>query len=121
MTSADSASFKNRYQSSKYVDFWMADKGMEAGRSLWRKRLLSFLPFESSQAIDVLDLGAGTGALRLELLNCYPNIRLTCLLDFSEAMLFHAQKQLAKFEAKVVFVQSNLCNAGWSKNVKGYL
>jgi tRNA (cmo5U34)-methyltransferase len=111
-------SFKNRYLSSKYVDFWMADKGMEAGRSLWRRRLLSFLPFESTDSIRLLDLGAGTGALSLEILNRFPNVSLTCL-DFSEAMLSHARERLEKFKGKVSFVQSSLQNLGWSKAVEG--
>ncbi len=117
MTS-DLGSFKNRYLSSKYVDFWMADKGMEAGRSIWRHRLLSFLPFESKDTIRLLDLGTGTGALSLEVLNRYPNVSLTCL-DFSEAMLSHARERLEKFKGKTTFVQSNLQNSGWSKAVDG--
>ncbi|MGO8805213.1 MAG: class I SAM-dependent methyltransferase [Candidatus Bathyarchaeia archaeon] len=117
MTS-DSESFENRYLSSKYVDFWMADKGMEAGRSLWRHRLISFLPFDPSDSFRLLDLGTGTGALSLDILNRYPNVSLTCL-DFSEAMLRHAQERLGKFGERVAFVQSNLRNFGWSKAVGG--
>ena len=115
---SDVGSFKNRYLSSKYVDFWMADKGMEAGRSVWRHRLVSFLPFETADTIRLLDLGTGTGALSLEILNRYPNVSLTCL-DFSEAMLSHAKERLEKFKDKVAFVQSNLQEPGWSKAVRG--
>jgi len=117
-STSDSDSFKNRYLSPKYVDFWIADKGMESGRRLWRSRLLSFLPFESNQEFRVLDLGTGTGALSLEILIRYPNVSLTCL-DFSEAMLSHARERLEKFGDKVIFVQSNLQNSGWSKAVVG--
>ncbi len=91
---------------------------MEAGRSIWRHRLLSFLPFESTDNIRLLDLGTGTGALSLEILNRYPNVSLTCL-DFSEAMLSHARERLEKFKGNVTFVQSNLQNSGWSKAVDG--
>jgi len=115
---SDSGNFKNRYLSSKYVDFWMADRGMEAGRSVWRQRLLSFLPFEPADSFRLLDLGTGTGALSLEILNRYPNVSLTCL-DFSEAMLIHARERLEKFSEKVTFVQTNLRNSGWSKAVDG--
>jgi len=115
---ADSSSFKNRYLSSKYVDFWMADKGMEAGRNIWRQKLISFLPFESTDTIRILDLGAGTGALSLDLLNIYHNISITCL-DFSDAMLSHARKRLKNFEGKVSFVQSNLRNPGWAQTIDG--
>jgi tRNA (cmo5U34)-methyltransferase len=115
---SDSGSFKNRYLSSKYVDFWMADKGMEAGRNVWRQRLLTFLPFEPTDSLRLLDLGAGTGALSLEILNRYPNVSLTCL-DFSEAMLSHARERLEKYGEKVTFVQTSLQNSGWSKAVEG--
>ena len=91
---------------------------MEAGRSLWRHRLLSFLPFELTDSIQLLDLGTGTGALSLEILSRFPNVSLTCL-DFSEAMLSHARERLEKFKGKVTFVQSNLQNSGWSKAVDG--
>ena len=53
----DSGSFKNRYLSSKYVDFWMADKDMESGRNIWRQKLISFLPFEPTDTIHILDSG----------------------------------------------------------------
>lgn len=115
---ADSDSFKNRYLSKEYVDFWMADKGMEAGRIIWRQKLISFLPFESAAAIRLLDLGAGTGALSLALLNIYPNLSLTCL-DFSETMLSHARQQLTKYEEKVTFVEGNLRNPDWMQAIKG--
>jgi ubiquinone/menaquinone biosynthesis C-methylase UbiE len=115
---ADSGTFKNRYLSSKYVDFWMADKGMEAGRSVWRHRLLSLLPFEPTDSMRMLDLGTGTGALSLEVLKRYPKVSLTCL-DFSEAMLSHAEERLEKFKRKVTLVQSNLQDLGWSKAVDG--
>jgi tRNA (cmo5U34)-methyltransferase len=116
--SKDSSSFENRYLSPKFVDFWMADKGMEAGRNLWRQRLLSCLPFELPDSIRVLDLGAGTGALSLDILNRYPHASLTCL-DFSEAMLSHARQNLANFKEKVTFVQSNLQNPGWAQTLEG--
>ena len=114
----DSSSYKDRYLSSKYIDFWMADKGMEAGRSIWRHKLLSFLPFEQADSFRILDLGTGTGALSLEILNRYPNVSLVCL-DFSEAMLSHAKERLENFKAQVTFLQSNLRDSGWSKNVDG--
>lgn len=106
----------NRYLSSRFVDFWMADNSMEAGRSLLRHRLLSFLTLDPSKTVNVLDLGAGTGALSLELLNRFPNINLTCI-DFSEAMLSHAKEKLNKYKPKVTFVQADLTIPGWSKNL----
>jgi tRNA (cmo5U34)-methyltransferase len=76
------------------------------------------LPFESEKAIRVLDLGAGTGALTLELFNRYPNATVTCS-DYSEEMLKHAREQLTKFETQVNFTQSDLRTNGWSQTVQG--
>jgi tRNA (cmo5U34)-methyltransferase len=76
------------------------------------------LPYETSDKLRVLDLGAGTGALSLELLNRYPNASVTCV-DYSEAMITHAKEQLAKFTGKVTFTQVNLRNPGWSKSLDG--
>lgn len=110
---------KNRYLTPEFVEFWLSDKSMEEGRRLWRSRMLSYLPFESDEKINVLDLGAGTGALSIEILERYPNVRLTCL-DFSEVMLSHAKEQLKAFKEKITFVQGNLQERGWSKNLGAF-
>jgi tRNA (cmo5U34)-methyltransferase len=112
------ADFSERYRNPEFVDLWRADKGLEAARSFWRNRLISVLPFESQKAIKVLDLGAGTGALTMELFSRYPNAKVTCS-DYSEEMLKHAREQLAKFGTQVTYVQSDLRTAGWSQTVEG--
>ncbi len=117
MTS-DSGSFKNRYLSSKYVDFWMADKGMEAGRSFGVTDCYLSCLLNPLTASAYWIWEREQARLSLEILNRYPNVSLTCL-DFSEAMLSHARERLEKFKGKVTFVQSNLRNSGWSKAVDG--
>jgi tRNA (cmo5U34)-methyltransferase len=112
------ADFSERYRNPEFVNLWRADKGLEAARSWWRHRLLSVLPFESEKEIKVLDLGAGTGALTMELLNRYPNAKVTCS-DYSEEMLKYAKDQLARFGAQVIYIQSDLRTGGWSKTVQG--
>ena len=110
--------FSERYRNPEFVNLWRADKSLEAARSWWRHRLISVLPFESEKAINVLDLGAGTGALTMELFNRYPNAKVTCS-DYSEEMLKHAKTQLAKFGAQVTYIRSDLRTAGWSHTVEG--
>ena len=72
----------NRWHSPEYVESWAADRVREAERRPLRKKLVSLLTFEQLATIRVLDLGAGTGALSLEVLNVYPRAQLVCL-DFS--------------------------------------
>jgi tRNA (cmo5U34)-methyltransferase len=110
--------FENRYLSGEFVDLWKSDSGMEAVRSFWRQKIVSFLPLENSTTIQVLDLGAGTGALSLDILNRFPNASVT-LVDFSEAMLTHAREQLSKFNERVTIVQANLGVPSWSQSIRG--
>jgi len=116
--SEDAKSFEDRYRSAKFVDFWMSDERMEAARTFWRQKLISFLPFELTDGVHVLDLGAGTGGLSLAILKKFPNAYVTCH-DFSEVMLSHARKELAEYETRTTFVQSDLMNPGWSQSIKG--
>ena len=114
----DLGSFENRYRSPKFVEFWMADQGLEARRTEWRKRLVAFLPFDSSDTLRILDIGAGTRGLSLQILNAFPNASVTSQ-DFSEAMLSHARERLAGFEGRVTFIQSDLRTPGWARNIEG--
>ena len=114
----DLGSFENRYRSPKYVELWMADKGLETRRIQWRKRLVASLPFDSSDSLRILDMGAGTGGLSLEILESFPNASVTSQ-DFSQVMLSHAREQLAGFEGRVTFVQSDLRTTGWTRNIEG--
>lgn len=115
----DSEAFEvNRWHSAEYVESWMADKVREAGRRLLRKKLVSLLPFDLGGSIRVLDVGAGTGGLSLEILSAYPNASLICQ-DFSESMLAHARQQLAPFSGRVTFVKSDLRDPEWRQTGEG--
>ncbi len=104
----DSEAFEfNRWLSSEYVDSWMVERVLETDKRLLRKKLVSLLPFEPGANIRVLDVGAGTGRLSLEILSAYPNAHLICQ-NFSESMLAHARQQLAQLSERVTFVRSNL-------------
>lgn len=59
-------------------------------------------PFAPEQAIQVLDLGAGTGLLAAGILARWPNAHVT-LMDVAEQMLAQAKTRLADRSARVEF------------------
>jgi tRNA (cmo5U34)-methyltransferase len=107
-----------RWKSADYVATWIANRAPEVERVPLRKKLVSLLPFEVGADIRVLDLGTGTGLLSLAVLNTFQNARIVCQ-DFSGAMLNNARENLAKFEARVYFVNSDLRESQWRQVVDG--
>jgi tRNA (cmo5U34)-methyltransferase len=115
----NSESFEiNRWHSAEYVQSWMSNQTREAERRILRKKLVSLLPFEPADAIQVLDVGAGTGELSLEILGKYPNSQLVCH-DFSDTMLAQARQKLAQFNGRVTCIKSDLRNPAWMQAVEG--
>lgn len=64
---------------------------------------IQVLPFAATDAIDVLDLGAGTGLLSAFVLEAFPNVRLT-LLDASPEMLDIARNRFHSSPGRVAYV-----------------
>jgi tRNA (cmo5U34)-methyltransferase len=57
--------------------------------------MLSLIPYGIADAIDFLDIGAGTGLVTEMVLNRFPRCRAT-LIDISEEMLLKAKERFAK-------------------------
>lgn len=58
--------------------------------------LVSVLPFEKSSAINVIDLGCGTGTISKQIKEEYPHATITCL-DLAKNMIEMSQLKLAGF------------------------
>ncbi len=115
----DAKSFETqRWHSPEYVESWMANQNREERRSFLREKLISMLPFEPDASIRVLDIGAGAGALSLEVLSAYQKAHIVCQ-DFSEVMLGRARQHLAGFTNRVTFVRSDLSTPEWAKVISG--
>ena len=56
--------------------------------------VIAAIPFDSTAAIRVIDLGCGTGTLAQEVLKAFPNAHVTCL-DVAENMIRMARNKLA--------------------------
>jgi ubiquinone/menaquinone biosynthesis C-methylase UbiE len=59
------------------------------------------------KAINVLDLGSGTGAVALRILERIPEASVACL-EFSSAMVAKAEDKLASFSDRVEFICADL-------------
>lgn len=77
----------------EYYDDWM-EKALPNYADLFGTAI-ELLPFEPDAAIDVLDLGAGTGLFSKHVLGKYPNAKFI-LYDLAEKMLGVARKRFEK-------------------------
>lgn len=71
---------------------------------------LNLVPFEREAALEVLDLGAGTGLLAGMVATAFPNANLT-LLDISPAMLAQAQQRFARLARPVTLIMEDYVSA----------
>ncbi len=108
----------NRWHMPEYVETWINNHTEEYERNCLRTKLVSLLPFESKDAVRVLDVGAGSGALTQEILAHFPNAYIVCQ-DFSDVMLDIAKQKMAKFSDKIDFVRSDLSTPEWVNSVSG--
>ena len=102
-----------------YVEQWAERQdSSESHRQEAFKVLADSMPFGRSAKINILDIGAGYGALTSFLLGEFPNAKAVCH-DGSAEMLALGRKRLAKLKGRVKFVQCDLSKTGWSKMIKG--
>jgi ubiquinone/menaquinone biosynthesis C-methylase UbiE len=80
--------------------------------------MLEMAPFPRAAAIEVLDVGAGYGAVSEEVLKRFPNARVT-LQDYSQPMLAEAQRRLAPHAARLTYVTADLTDPAWPQAVGG--
>jgi tRNA (cmo5U34)-methyltransferase len=66
----------------------------------------SLIPFDSNRAIDVLDLGAGTGLFAQHLLGAFPQARFT-LVDLASKLLEVASARFADRSAQFTYVTAD--------------
>ena len=87
--------FPHDWHSTDYVAEWITrDGARDPERRPLLRRMLSFAPFPRDAELDVLDVGAGYGAVSEEVLQAFPAARVT-LQDYSQPMLDRARQCLA--------------------------
>lgn len=80
--------------------------------------LIAAVPFRADAAIDVLDVGAGTGVVSEAVLDAFPAARLT-LQDFSAQMLAEAKAKFSSHDRTIRYVQCDLLDPVWVQKVGG--
>ncbi len=107
------------WHSPHYVDDWITSSAdRDAARRVILRRVVSLIPRGPDEAIRVLDVGAGYGALSAQVLEYFPQARVVCQ-DFSEPMFAHARERLAWASDRVSFTHGDLSNAAWRQALTG--
>ena len=107
------------WHSEQYVSDWIAhDVARDPERRPRLQEMLEMAPFPRDAAIEVLDVGAGYGAVTEEVLKRFPNARVT-LQDYSEPMLAEARRRLARHAAWLTYVTADLTDPAWPQAVAG--
>jgi ubiquinone/menaquinone biosynthesis C-methylase UbiE len=107
------------WHSEQYVSDWIAhDVARDPERRPRLREMLEMAPFPRDAAIEVLDVGAGYGAVTEEVLKRFPNARVT-LQDYSQPMLSEARRRLAPHAARLHYVTADLTDPAWPQAVGG--
>jgi tRNA (cmo5U34)-methyltransferase len=91
-------------ESTSYYDDWMRT-ALPAYDDIFATAV-SLIPFDTSEAIDVLDLGAGTGLFSLEVLKRFPFARFV-LCDVAEKMLGVARERFKDYGDRFTYNRSD--------------
>src|SRR5437764_4423293 len=112
-------SMHHDWHSEQYVTDWIAhDVARDPERRRRLQEMLEWAAIPRAAAIEVLDVGAGYGAVSEEVLTRFPNGRVT-LQDYSQPMLAEAQRRLAPHAARLTYVTADLTDPAWPQAVGG--
>jgi SAM-dependent methyltransferase len=112
-------SMHHDWHSKTYVADWIVhDTARDPERRPRLQSMLAAAPLPRDAAIEVLDVGAGYGAVTEEVLKAFPQARVT-LQDYSTPMLGEARRRLAGHAAQLRYVTADLTDPGWAQKVGG--
>src|SRR3954471_8187630 len=107
------------WESRGFIESW--DERTERERSIRDmqvKTVVLMMPQARDQAVRVLDLGAGYGALAAAVLDDRPHATAVCY-DGSEEMIRLGRERNERFKERIEFVHGPLDARDWSKRVAG--
>ena len=76
------------------------------------------LPYDQAAKINILDVGAGYGALAQFLLNYFPNATAVCE-DGSEEMAKLGRKRMKDLKGRFKYVLGDFSKPDWGRKIKG--
>ena len=107
------------WASRSYVSQW-ADR--QDQREVHREKpfgmMTKILPYDQEAPIQILDVGAGYGALAQFLLTCFSNATAVCH-DGSEEMAKLGRERMKHLKGRFKYVLSDFSKQGWSRRIKG--
>jgi ubiquinone/menaquinone biosynthesis C-methylase UbiE len=107
------------WHSTDYVSGWIThDVARDPDRRPLLQEMLSFAPFPREAKLEVLDVGAGYGVVTEEVLQAFPVAHVT-LQDYSQPMLDHARRRLARYSDQLSYVICDLTDRLWPQQVGG--
>ena len=107
------------WSSKEYVRDWATrqDRYEEERRPQFQM-IADAIPFTREAAIQILDVGAGYGALTQFLLEQFPNATTLCQ-DGSEEMAELGHRRMRRWKDRFDYVIADFSKAGWSRSIHG--
>jgi ubiquinone/menaquinone biosynthesis C-methylase UbiE len=106
------------WSSKQYVADWAERQDeREADRKQIFDAIAGIVSSDKRAAIDILDLGAGYGALAQFLLERFPNARAVCQ-DGSTEMAKLGRKRMQPLKGRFQYVVCDFSKSGWSRKIK---
>ena len=107
------------WSSKEYVRNWATRQDRyEDERRPQFQMIADAIPFTRDAAIQILDMGAGYGALTQFLLEQFPNATALCQ-NGSEEMAELGRRRMAKWKGRVDYVIADFSKPGWSRAIHG--
>lgn len=107
------------WSSKEYVSDWAKrqDRYEEERRPQFQM-IADALPFTRDAAMQILDVGAGYGALTQFLLEQFPNAIAVCQ-DGSEEMAMLGRRRMVKWQGRFDYVMADFSKPDWSRAIHG--
>ena len=107
------------WSSKEYVHDWVTRQDRyEDERRPQFQMIADAIPVTRDAAIQILDVGAGYGALTQFLLEQFPNARALCQ-DGSDEMAELGRQRMSKWKGRFDYVIADFSKPGWSRAIPG--